>query len=106
MKQNFDKNGWSDLEEEFPREVKIFFLWLDNYKQEVEWDRLFDNINSLSKRNIQFDHIPLEMQLGILKKFFYEELKIDVDLSLNIDVACVQIAKLFFELRARHAEGG
>lgn len=64
--QNLSKeNFWNSLNEKYPLAVKYFCDWIDRYKVEVGWQKLFVD-------GIKFHDIPFEMQNGILARFDLE----------------------------------
>lgn len=59
------ENFWNEIHERFPNVVDLFCRWIDDYKKEVEWTRLFAT-------GIKFHDIPYELQMGIMNRFFIE----------------------------------
>lgn len=83
--QNLNKeNFWNALLEKYPEAVELFCKWIDKYKAEVGWDKLFgngvtqaqhdeeNNLVGYETRAIKFHNIPFEMQNGILARFDIE----------------------------------
>lgn len=67
--ENFNKNNLFDsLYETQPKAMKLFCDWIDEYKKECEWLDIF-------AIGVKFHDIPIEMQLGILLRFFSEMTK-------------------------------
>lgn len=54
------ENFWNEQMEKFPKSMKIFCAWIDEYKKAVDWGNLFNE-----HLNIKFHDIPYEMQQGI-----------------------------------------
>lgn len=60
------KNFWNDLMIKYPETTKKFCEFIDEFKKDFEWDKIF-------KKDIKFHDIPLELQIGILKRFIIEQ---------------------------------
>lgn len=67
-------NFWNRLMSEFPESTKDFCKWIDKYKEDNHWTLLFNS-------RIKFHHLPLEMQTGIIFKYFS-----DKEIYLNISI--------------------
>lgn len=74
------ENFWDEMEQKYPKAMKHFKEWIDNYKIEHDWDNLFNegpidswNINSGSNANYKaapkYHELPVAMQLGIFLEF-------------------------------------
>ena len=61
-KQNFFTEEWTA---KYPKTSKAFCEWIDKYKERVGWGNLFT-------KGDKFHDIPLEMQIGIISKWFHE----------------------------------
>lgn len=59
---------WNDTQDAFPTAVQTFYKWVDDYKQEVNWEKMFGD-------KLKFHDLPLEMQVGILARFQHEVLR-------------------------------
>jgi hypothetical protein len=79
--ENLNKeNFWDDIKERYPQAVELFCNWIDKYKEEVGWDRLFANgqyfmepeRNGGHRIDTKFHDLPFEMQNGILARFDIE----------------------------------
>lgn len=67
------ENFFNELMEKYPAATKDFCNWIDKYKDQNFWDRLFGNNYRDDHSNwIKFHHIPMEMQIGIIFKYFSE----------------------------------
>lgn len=77
--ENLNKdNFWNQLHERFPDAVNHFCKWIDEYKKEVNWNKLFnagiqqalqcDGLTTAPK----FHELPFEMQNGILARYELE----------------------------------
>ncbi len=64
------KNFFDALSKRAPLALNKFQEFIDGYKREINWQKLF-NTNFID-RNINFENLPFEMQIGILNKFFKE----------------------------------
>jgi hypothetical protein len=73
---------WNEMMTTFPKSMKVFCKWIDEYKESVDWERLFGgNFSRLKpKNNItvgritpKFHDIPYEMQQGIWIHFIREK---------------------------------
>jgi len=72
------ENFWNGLYEQYPKSVKEFCDFIDEYKSENNWNELFGE-------KIKFHHIPVEMQLGIWMQFQFKVLD-DIDITITADV--------------------
>lgn len=69
-KTNFFTPEWI---EKFPLASKAFCEWIDEYKKEVRWTDMMCDYTKTTKdvyHSFKFHDIPLEMQLGIIGRFF------------------------------------
>ena len=82
------ENFFNEMMEKFPNSMKVFCEWIDEYKESVNWNKLFND--SYSQTNIQrapngevchidfsapkFHDIPHDMQVGIWIRFAEETL--------------------------------
>lgn len=61
--ENLNKeNFWNGMYYHYPKATKEFCDWIDKYKEQNNWDKLFAD-------GIKFHHIPIEMQFGILVEY-------------------------------------
>lgn len=68
MNQNINKeNFFNKLQIDFPKGMEHFCNWIDKYKEDVQWNLIFNE-----HLNIKFHDIPFEMQFGILMKYMTE----------------------------------
>jgi hypothetical protein len=88
-KQNF----WNDLKIKCPNAVAHFCIWIDQYKLVTDWNKLFNEktipppINGYSDivlKAPKFHDLPVEMQLGILIRYFH-----------SVGIANVKYERLF-----------
>lgn len=61
--ENLSKKFWDELGEKYPEAALLFRTWLDEYKSQIEWSRIFNS--SITG----FDQLPFEMQNGILARY-------------------------------------
>jgi hypothetical protein len=77
------ENFFNEMMEKYPKAMKMFCTWIDEYKESVNWNKLFND--SYSRTNIQrasngeicnidvsapkFHDIPYDMQVGIWINF-------------------------------------
>lgn len=73
MNKNLNKeNFFNEMTMKYPLIMKVFSEWIDVYKKEVSWDKLFgNNIDAIHYNvyQIKFHDIPFEMQLGVIESF-------------------------------------
>lgn len=60
------ENFWNGLMERYPEGTKHFCEWIDKYKEEVGWNKLFGE-------GIKFHDLPIDMQYGIIARFDSEK---------------------------------
>jgi len=77
------ENFFNDLQQKFPKAMKHFCDWVDEYKEEVKWLEMFSG-------NIKFHDIPYDMQVGVLLRYLSEIT--DYDDMLTID----EVKECFF----------
>jgi len=88
---------WNDLADKYPKALKSFCDWIDQYKQEVNWNMLF-NAGAISRTGDtlapKFHELPFAMQQGIWIEYAKEilsehfeqpEYSYGLDLERNID---------------------
>lgn len=61
-----DKDFWDALFESYPRAVKEFYDFIDEYKVLNNWNEYF-------RERIKFHDIPIELQLGVWILFLNEQ---------------------------------
>lgn len=86
------ENFWNDLMKEYPGAVEHFCNWIDAYKKEVEWDKVFGP-------NVKFHDIPLEMQNGIIARFELEKFNGKPDADYVLCLLPDQVRNLFKDLQ-------
>lgn len=97
------ENFWNEQMGKFPKSMKIFCAWIDEYKKAVNWNGLFreshdrDNKGEIVGGTKKFHEIPYEMQAGIwiafvkdLDKEFFEQSEYQYSFDLEEDI------KMFF----------
>lgn len=70
------ENFWNQLTEQYPKEVKHFGAWIDEYKNHIDWENLFCtsrvwHMNYVPDSNIdvKYHDLPLAMQFGIFCEY-------------------------------------
>jgi len=75
-KATITKQGfWNRMYQEYPKAMKVFCAWIDQYKAEVDWNALFkanETTDQLQSSTYKFHEIPYELQQGIWLSFAYE----------------------------------
>jgi hypothetical protein len=70
MKQTLTKeNFWDGMTVRFPKAMKLFGQWIDNYKMSVDWPRLFNSRSQDMGIAPKFHQLPYAMQQGIWIEF-------------------------------------
>jgi hypothetical protein len=62
------ENFWNEMKEKYPQAMERFCEWIDDYKRQVEWKKLFNTTYYPWK----FHDLPLAMQFGIWRQFIAE----------------------------------
>lgn len=85
MIENLTKeNFWNEMQEKYPKAMKKFCDWIDNYKKENNWEVLFNghkftHYSGVDKeienytKTPKYHELPLSMQMGIFCQFQFEE---------------------------------
>jgi hypothetical protein len=64
--QNLNKeNFWNEVHAKYPDACQHFCKWIDDYKAEVGWDKIF-------APGVKFHDVPIEIQNGILARYELE----------------------------------
>lgn len=72
---DFTKEGfWNPLSEKYPNSMKLFFNWIDNYKEENNWGDIFNEGDSNGddgcyRESPKYHELPMAMQVGIFLEF-------------------------------------
>lgn len=66
MKGMTKENFWNQLKKDYPEAVEHFCKWIDEYKREVGWIKLFGP-------RVKFHDLPIDMQNGIIARFDLEK---------------------------------
>jgi len=72
------ENFWNEVESKYPEAFAVFSKWIDSYKVEVDWNKLFnvdsDYQNAAGKNapTPKFHELPFEFQNGIIARFDIE----------------------------------
>lgn len=71
--ESLNENFWNDLKSKYPNEMKVFYDWIDEYKQKVEWNKLFNHGSphyaAMGWHNPKYHDLPIAMQVGIFMQF-------------------------------------
>ncbi len=63
LNDNLNKeNFFNEMNEKYPKAMKIFCKWIDDYKIEIHWNKLF-------KDEVKFHDIPAIFQIPIIHDF-------------------------------------
>lgn len=60
------ENFWDEIKLKYPEAFEHFSNWIDEYKKEIGWDKLFQD-------GVKFHDLPFEMQNGIIARFDVEK---------------------------------
>jgi len=95
--ENLNKeNFWNDLHSKYPTAVNHFCEWIDKYKAEVGWNKLFNSDSNWQDANgknapaPKFHDLPFDMQNGIIAKF---ELELYNNAQGNGKTECLKISE-------------
>lgn len=73
--ENLNKeNFWNEIEARYPGAFEKFKKWIDFYKWQNNWEKIFRPIQTSENRveHAKFHDIPFELQHGILARFDIE----------------------------------
>lgn len=66
------ENFWDEMSQKYPKAMKHFGEWIDQYKSEHDWDELFrgnkvfgEHTYYRSKPSPKYHELPIAMQFGI-----------------------------------------
>ncbi|MCW3111348.1 MAG: hypothetical protein JWQ09_5854 [Segetibacter sp.] len=76
MKDTLTKeNFWDEMEQKYPKAMKHFKKWIDQYKTEHDWDYLFNGnithgvgfftVKEQTTESPKYHELPIAMQFGI-----------------------------------------
>jgi hypothetical protein len=63
--ENLDKCFFEEMEKCHPFAIDVFKRWVSEYIQKREWKNIIEE-------DVEFEHLPIEMQQGIMNRFFIE----------------------------------
>lgn len=63
MKGLTKENFFNRMMEQYPITMNRFCGWIDEEKKSIDWANIF-------KEDLKFHDLPLQLQIGILSKFF------------------------------------
>lgn len=97
------ENFWNDLQEKHPDQMKVFCDWIDQYKQRVRFDKLFNyampHYEKQGWHNPKYHDLPIAMQIGIFIQFCMEtphRYQLIESLPVNME-RMAEIIKTFFD---------
>lgn len=67
-----DVNFFNELRRDNPLAYKDFIMWLETYKEDNNFDFLFSNHLLDSEDTVTFSDLFLDMQVGIMMRYFNE----------------------------------
>lgn len=65
------ENFWDAMSTAYPNAMHKFRVWIDEYKNRVNWDATFGAVGQVSSP-VKFHDLPIEMQWGVIKQFVFE----------------------------------
>lgn len=74
-----EKQFWDTLFESYPKAVKEFYVFIDEYKENNSWNDLFGD-------KIKFHHLPAELQIGVWIAFQFEQGCGNFEITFGSDV--------------------
>lgn len=90
------ENFWDEMMSKYPMAMKVFCNWIDEYKEAVNWNRIFganEDTMQLHSSKYKFHEIPYAMQQGIWIAFvndtlhkFFEQPEYQYRFDLEEDV--------------------
>lgn len=108
--ENLNKeNFWNEAYEAFPTATKVFCDWIDKWKKDNHWNKLFNSDSNWQDKNgknakaPKFHDLPLEMQIGIWLAFEIDNGYTDgfssKDFSLEVVMECVKFTLWMMEIK-------
>lgn len=98
MKKQLTKDEfWEPLKEECPRGMKMFGEFIDKYKEENDWENLFNcgvAYDQESKPYVKYHDLPLAMQYGIFSEFVDGT---GFSVAMHWNICTEQNIRLFFK---------
>ena len=72
------ENFWNALTEKYPEEMQKFGEWIDEYKERVDWDNLFNGLKGPFTSSPKYHELPTAVQFGIFYQFTVENEEYDL----------------------------
>lgn len=66
------ENFWNDLYAKHPDQMNKFCKWIDEYKERIDWRKLFFTPHATHARDIKYHDLPIAMQIGIFLQYVAE----------------------------------
>lgn len=71
------ENCFNELMQKYPKSMKVFCEWIEEYKEEVGWEGLFNdgvsfltkNLNTITTESPKYHELPQALQHGIWIEF-------------------------------------
>lgn len=76
------ENFWNEMEEKYSLAMEKFHKWINEYKKENNWDKLFNTTELPSDYMVEapkFHDLPFAIQMGIFMQF---QIELDGDLGI------------------------
>lgn len=91
--ENLNKeNFWNDVYAKYPNATQEFCNWIDNYKEQNGWNKLFGS-------DVKFHHIPVAMQLGIWFEFSFQQGCGNFTIELTADFDFAEDVRMWLDHR-------
>lgn len=94
-----NSNFFTPAADKFPQVMGRFNQWLKSYAEKCKWDALFGNFERAKEYGnginedifkVKIEHLPLEMQIGILFSFLRSE-NIQIFVPAISDIAMIDV---------------
>ena len=94
------ENFWNEMEQKYPKAMAHFKQWIDKYKSEHDWDRMFCDGVEIKWAGVvdgelrsgyrvtrapKYHELPIAMQFGIFTEYLYQVLN-EFELNGNVSV--------------------
>lgn len=66
-----EKGFFDEIKEIYPEEVEHFLKWIDQYKADHNWNKLFNITGFMA--GVKYHELPFAMQLGIIAQYLIEQ---------------------------------
>jgi hypothetical protein len=66
------ENFWDEMSQKYPKVMKHFLNWIDGYKEDNEWRKLFNAYTHISNvlQAPKYHELPIAMQFGIFLEWY------------------------------------